>query len=103
MTAISELSPSLTSKGGRPARSVYTVAAREYTSTVTAAAPSPVACSGGAQGTEKPSAGLTLPMRVAIPKSVRTGRWNGVMRMLDGLMSRWTMPARCRVSIAPPI
>ena len=56
----------------------------------------PTSCSGGAQGTLMPrsSSDASGPLMAEMPKSESTGRRYVVNRMLAGLISRWTMPAR---------
>lgn len=103
LSAIAEWDAPGTSKGGRPASSVYSVAVREYTSDCGVPRLSSVRTSGGDHGREMPdtSSSSSTPTIAEMPKSVSAGRPYSVRRTLAGLMSRWTMPARCAVSTAP--
>ena len=54
--------------------------------------------SGADQGTDMPTvsaASGAAPRLDAIPKSLNTGCPNSVVRMLEGLMSRWSSSAVC--------
>ena len=103
--SVEEFDPPGTSNGERPASSEYTVAPSDHTSLAIEPGVSSSSTSGADHGIERPteSSSLATAIEAAMPKSESTGCPYAVSRMLDGLMSRCSTPARCAVSTALPI